>query len=840
MAFLFPEEEKDEENQPITLSRLDPDMDKMMYHIKYTMKQEIKDELREELKKEFEVESRENIPQFNSTRDFLEDEVFDIVETALSKSDKSSERDRIFNKILRGLDNDAEKGELERDFFNIMMITKPISWNNIEFFDYPLSIPMIDSTWVFGLIAYSIQLTLGGLLIYDQADKEFFDTTMSVPITVDTGLRVAQVMTIFLSVMTQNDLLIGLKTLLLLPPSEKESWRTTIGAETGNKYVWFMQIFLPNALKLFQGALILVATFFVIIQTDDIVDLLKDFSALFVISTVDDIFFFMADHGYFGGYLSKKAEELKEKKIKKENDDIKTYLMTAFISITTVLLIGWINITIGQGKGSYIRQKYPLCPFDSIFEGKSYLSIMRDGICQSKKGQGTNVLNCGWDGGDCLVLNERYPDCNVTDVSLLGDGNCNYGLYNTLKCGFDNGDCMDVNEEKKSRYSSCILTDYGILGNDVCDEGEYNTIECGFDDGDCGEICPLNDFSKINDTICDREQNTPECLYDGGDCVISMEPVGSAYNGSWKWEGAVLGPDGFMYGIPYDANRILKFDLSTFTSTLVGEDLGSECCKWVDGVELDGFLYGIPYKANSILKFDLESGNTTLIAEGHKLLSPGNFASGVLGPNGIIYFLPFAHNKVVKFDPKNELNPLIEMKEDLGNSLNFRGGVLGRDGNVYGIPFGASRVLKITVNEDTISFIGDEVQGDSKWRNGVLAQDGNIYACPYSQSTVLEINVQEQTTHMYYVDSEIEISKWSDFVESSDGVLYSIPYISDLILVFDPKSKTTMTISLDDNIKKKGNKKKWSTGVLAGDGHIYTLPYDEDEVFQIKPLQFRN
>ena len=147
--------------------------------------------------------------------------------------------------------------------------------------------------------------------------------------------------------------------------------------------------------------------------------------------------------------------------------------------------------------------------------------------------------------------------------------------------------------------------------------------------------------------------------------------------------------------------------------------------------------------------------------------------------------------------------------------------------------------MKILVNEDTISYIGDEILGMSKWKNGVLAKDGNIFACPYSYDKVLEINIQEQTTYVYDIDSKIEMSQWSGFVESADGVLYGVPFESDLILVFDPNSKTTMTVNLDDTIDKAGTKRKWSTGVLGGNGHIYILPHDEEKVFQFKPIQLQ-
>ena len=57
-----------------------------------------------------------------------------------------------------------------------------------------------------------------------------------------------------------------------------------------------------------------------------------------------------------------------------------------------------------------------------------------------------NTEKCGWDGGDCLEFNAKYPDCDVGYPYLIGDGNCDSsdwsGSYNSEECGFDGGDCV--------------------------------------------------------------------------------------------------------------------------------------------------------------------------------------------------------------------------------------------------------------------------------------------------------------------------------------------------------------------------------------------------------------
>ena len=49
---------------------------------------------------------------------------------------------------------------------------------------------------------------------------------------------------------------------------------------------------------------------------------------------------------------------------------------------------------------------------------------------------------CGWDGGDCIEFNEKYPDCDVFVTNLIGNGICDGGDYNTWECGWDGGDCL--------------------------------------------------------------------------------------------------------------------------------------------------------------------------------------------------------------------------------------------------------------------------------------------------------------------------------------------------------------------------------------------------------------
>ena len=46
-------------------------------------------------------------------------------------------------------------------------------------------------------------------------------------------------------------------------------------------------------------------------------------------------------------------------------------------------------------------------------------SFIGDGDCD---GGEYNTEECGWDGGDCIEFNEKYPNCKVDDPLFIGDG----------------------------------------------------------------------------------------------------------------------------------------------------------------------------------------------------------------------------------------------------------------------------------------------------------------------------------------------------------------------------------------------------------------------------------
>ena len=76
-------------------------------------------------------------------------------------------------------------------------------------------------------------------------------------------------------------------------------------------------------------------------------------------------------------------------------------------------------------------------------------------------------------------------------------------------------------------------------------------------------------------------------------------------DGDHKWSAFVDGEDGFFYGIPSNARRVVKVNPSDKSWTEIGPDFGWGGMKWRCGVRAkNSSIYCAPYHANQILKIN--------------------------------------------------------------------------------------------------------------------------------------------------------------------------------------------------------------------------------------------
>ncbi len=448
---------------------------------------------------------------------------------------------------------DKRSGDtLDEDTFSIMMTSR-----------------LFSKGWFLGTLSLLFQLILLAMILWGQFQSSIDSAIFNVPFSVSPEVTVGQFFTIILSLLTQQDVLTAIKYLIIFRNyTPNGSWNQLLINETEeefkdkNKWVWFRRAILPNVLKLLQGLLVLLASFILIIQSRDLIDLLKDFTALFFVSEIDNIVFKATDQCYFGHTLKGKAEVVKNVHIEDLPDhdailftvkDIKIRVRACILPfLFAAMLSAWLFFVNEQLAGDFFRQKYPNCTeVDSLPK----IQKMGNGQCD---GSFYNTLRCGFDDGDCVDFKLAYPNCEAgADAYTIGNGRCNEN-YNNPECLFDGGDCCPFD----------LATDTE-LNNGVCDGGRYNTKACNYDAYDCEDFnlhhpaCPIEklafmiplDSTKsvvIGDHICDSGiYMTVECGYEGEDCreCAQLIPEGTE---------SLIG-NGICNGYPY-ASKECGFD----------------------------------------------------------------------------------------------------------------------------------------------------------------------------------------------------------------------------------------------------------------------------------------
>ena len=180
----------------------------------------------------------------------------------------------------------------------------------------------------------------------------------------------------------------------------------------------------------------------------------------------------------------------------------------------------------------------------------------------------------------------------------------------------------------------------------------------------------------------------------------SRSAMGADFTGPGKWWGGVLGPDGKIYGIPFNSQTILIIDpvAGTATRTNMGANLTGSS-KWSGGVlGPDGKIYGIPYTSADILVIDPVAGTATRTNMGANLTGSNKWYTGVLAPDGKIYAMPLNSLDLLVIDPVADTATRTVLDGDFSGTLKWIGGVLAPNGVIYGVPYGGLNILALNFN----------------------------------------------------------------------------------------------------------------------------------------------
>jgi hypothetical protein len=206
---------------------------------------------------------------------------------------------------------DIDRGyrSLPRDTFTLMIVTEPLS-----------------KPWFYGLLLWVFQMMTLTLVLFASWDK--FD---DMPYTFDWTLFTAQTIALFIALLKSDDLQDCTRDFFSIycKPNVWKDLMETIRhhkdqkCESGDKSNdegsqnktsnvdenINLRLLLPLALKFSEGCFVMVVTTILVLQSDNVVELFKDLTAMFLISSLDDLAFDSAEsHRIKIGSIKKAAD----------------------------------------------------------------------------------------------------------------------------------------------------------------------------------------------------------------------------------------------------------------------------------------------------------------------------------------------------------------------------------------------------------------------------------------------------------------------------------------------------------------------------------------------------
>ncbi len=112
-------------------------------------------------------------------------------------------------------------------------------------------------------------------MLLSKQTKIPFDVPAIVPIFIS----FSQFWALLLAMFWQTDILTSIRMLEMLWYGKNGNWPyEKIHAKNGKFLTWLDKVLLPNMLRFIEGVLVLLTSFVIIVKSDDVIDLFKDFT----------------------------------------------------------------------------------------------------------------------------------------------------------------------------------------------------------------------------------------------------------------------------------------------------------------------------------------------------------------------------------------------------------------------------------------------------------------------------------------------------------------------------------------------------------------------------------
>ena len=269
---------------------------------------------------------------------------------------------------------------------------------------------------------------------------------------------------------------------------------------------------------------------------------------------------------------------------------------------------------------------------------------------------------------------------------------------------------------------------------------------------------------------------------------------------TWQWHGAGINKQkDAIYCIPSNAQKVLKVDLKTKTTSLIPIDYDEAkypsfkidlSNKFYGGIlGEDNCVYGVPYRSCAVLRIDCDNDSASLVGPDYGVA--GYNWHGGIQIGGKIYAHPsHADDLVLVINtnpdcPRDEICtelPIKRAEYDKDDRKNFKwlGGSVGADGNIYCPACDTSSILRIDTKTDECTTFGFAGKMKNKWQGGVYSpSDQCIYCIPASGHHILRIytgtDVEGEKPVQLLGEVPKHKDKWQGGHVGLDGRLYFIP-----------------------------------------------------------------
>jgi streptogramin lyase len=325
----------------------------------------------------------------------------------------------------------------------------------------------------------------------------------------------------------------------------------------------------------------------------------------------------------------------------------------------------------------------------------------------------------------------------------------------------------------------------------------------------------------------------------GCNTTITQPNVSTTIGGTGRCLGAILAPNGRLFGIPSGLTSNLYIDTATDTVVTFSNGSSLGTAGWSGGaLGANGIIYTVPNANATFMAIDpvaLTQTVYTTAAGGWTFTSSG-WAGAVLAPNGKIYCGPASANNILCINPATNTasNVPTAGKPSISATACYSA-ILAPNGFIYFTPFTATRFIKFNPTDETYTPI--TITGTTttyQWRSAVLAPNGKIYMAPnYTPtpaSNMIVIDTNTDTGALVSMTAESGSSAsfplagmFNGGAMGPDGYIYYAPYSGTYVLRVNPNVNPPSFSNLFTSTNAGAT--KWRSATLAPNGNIYFMPF---------------